>query len=225
MNIRINNELDYTELVIEEVCEFQEDYQLAMIRENQIPGLLKVQGWGVDQKSQYSYDISGLPSMKERFEKEPITEKNLRVFLGQLFAVLEEMRKYMLDINRIVLDPMYIFLRDADYQFCYLPSQESKLTITFHGLTEYFIKAVDYGDTKCVVMACELHKVTMEERYNLRELLKDKGQCESVAGEEEVEKVEQPLQKLRDTIREPRLAQIWKRRKKPDQDEDWMDFL
>ena len=49
---------------------YKEDYQMRMLMENAIPGLLSVRGQGKDDKSQYRYEISGKIPVKAKGEKE-----------------------------------------------------------------------------------------------------------------------------------------------------------
>ena len=39
-------------------------------------------------------------------------------------------------------------------------------------MTEYFVRTLDYGDTNGIVLAYELHKATLQENYNLGEIMK-----------------------------------------------------
>lgn len=232
MEIKVNNELNYTELVIEEECNYQEDYQLAMIRENKLQGLVSMQGRGVDQSSQYLYDITGMQSLKARFEKEKLQERELRDFLSQLLGVLEELRKHMLDINRIMLDPGIIYCRENTYYFCYYPAHKEPLTKAFHGFTEYLICTIDYADPKCVYLACELHKGTMEEQYNLGELLANKSKKRDSDSHKVVYRIEEDedlqdgesAKSIKNMIRDTSLNRFWKGRKKQKR-EDWEDIL
>ncbi len=171
MEIKVNNELKYTELIMEENVEYKEDYQIPMIRENKIEGLLKVAGRGYDNRSQYMYDISGYQTMQQRFEHSKLDGIQLKIFLTQLAQMLDLLGKYMLNVNCILLDPNHIYYKNSRYHFCYFPPKKELIMEGFHALTEYFVKTIDYSDTNSVIMACGLHKETMEEGYSLEKLL------------------------------------------------------
>ena len=53
---------------------YEEDYQMPMLRQNQLDGLLKVEGCEVEGKARYTYEISGLTSMKNPRSDRDITE-------------------------------------------------------------------------------------------------------------------------------------------------------
>lgn len=180
MKVSTVNELGYTELTIEEEEIYQENYQMVMLRECKIPGLLSVIGCGIDENSQYIYDISGLQSMAKLYEKTPLDECDIRGFAKALLGVLEEVKHHMLDINHILLEPEYIYRDDEMFYFCYYPLGKVPIKDSFHQLTQYFVQHIDYGEVDTVILTCGLHKATMEEEYDLTQLLEhesilDKG--------------------------------------------------
>lgn len=173
MKVSVLNELGCTELIIEEEKIYEENYQMTMLRECKIPGLVSVIGCGMDDSSRYMYNISGMQSLAKVYEKMPIDEYSIRQFTKELLGVLEVMKYHMLDINHILLDPEYIFKQNDQYYLCYYPLNEKKIKDSFHELSQYFVQHIDYGEVETVILACGLHKSTMEEDYDLTELLQE----------------------------------------------------
>lgn len=158
-------------ITIEEEGIYQEDYQIRMIQDNEVKGLLNVKGRGADEKSCYDYDVSGKTSLKAMFEKNEISAEDIRILLKNLMTVIEEAEKYLLDIHRILMEPEYIYYEDGSYYFCYYPPGHKNLWEAFHTLTEYFVKHADYKDKACVQMVFLLHKETMKENYSLEKIV------------------------------------------------------
>lgn len=157
-----------------EVPEFyKEDYQLAMLRNNRITGLLEPEGWGVDECSQYSYNISGMISMKAMFEKAKVERDDMELFVVQLVEVIRELKRYMLNANRLLLNEEYIFYQKGQFWFCYLPTENTPLELSFHRLTEYFVSQVNYEEKEGIHLAYELHKATMEENFDIGQIMED----------------------------------------------------
>lgn len=161
----------YLVLESEECCE--EDFQVWMLRENEIPGLLKIQIKYIDETTQYQYDISGKTSLKTMFEKRKLHCKEIKDIVNHLLATMQEMRKYMLDSSKLIMDPEFIFYEKEQYYFCYHPASDEKLTEKFHRLTEFFVREVDYQDDEGVYIAYMLHKSTMEEHYSVEKIMQD----------------------------------------------------
>lgn len=218
--------LNKTHLIIEGLTSYREDYQIHMIRENRIEGLLKFQGRGVDETSQYHYDVSGKVSVKALYEKAKITYKELHMFTAQLVKVTEEIKRYMLEDDHLLLDPEYIFYAEERFYFCYYPLYEGNLCEELHRLTEYFVSQVDYEDRIGIYMAYSLHKATMEENYCLSQIVEQiaiGAQEELRAGdtvtlEEGKAEVEEKHIREQSLVREHKdfnpFKQIWNRRRK-----------
>lgn len=175
-------------ITIEEAGVYQEDYQMKMLGAGEPEGLLPVKGRGLDDSSFYDYDVSGKVSFQALYERNKITGEDLKIFLRRFQMVLGEVTRYLLDINKILLKPEYLFYEDGNVYFCYYPPFQGDIWQEFHDLTEYFVKQADYGDKECVRMVFLLHKGTMEENYSLEKLI---GEClkkeepqEEPAGEE-----------------------------------------
>lgn len=175
-------------ITIEEEAIYQEDYQMRMLRENQIEGLLKVKGRGADNRSYYDYDVSGKISMHALYERNEISTQDLKEFLSGLLKMTEEVEKYLLNKNCLLLEPEYIYYEEGAYYFCYYPPGKGNLWEAFHRLTEYFVKKADYKDQECIQTIFLLHKETMKENYSLEKLAQ---QCLRQEDEENLQEGEE----------------------------------
>ena len=160
-------------ITIEEPVLYKEDYQMRMLKGNQIEGILPVKGRGRDESSFYDYDVSGKISIKAMYERSKIDSRDMKKFLEQLRNVLGGVEEHLLNKHCILLRPEYIFYENEIYYFCYFPLSTEDFWEEFHGLTEYFVKCADYEDQECVKMVFLLHKETMEEYYSLDKLIEE----------------------------------------------------
>lgn len=157
---------------------YEEDYQMWMFRENQIAGVLNVEGCSVEGKARYTYEVGGFTSMSKMFEKKAMEKGTILEVISGLLGAIEILQEYMLNPDCLLLDPEYIFFRAGQWYFCYLPVFETDLEKSFHRLTEYFVKTLDYGDLEGIFLAYELHKATLQEHYDLRFIMEDYKQHE-----------------------------------------------
>lgn len=72
MNTKYEKELNRICLHIHVPEIYEEDYQMPMLRANKIPGILEVNGCGIDGESRYTYEITGLVSMAVLFENKQV---------------------------------------------------------------------------------------------------------------------------------------------------------
>ncbi len=200
MKTSYKKDLKQAYLIIEGDEANPEDYQVAMLRENDIPGVLKLEVRSVDNQNRYYYDITGKTSLRTFHEKVNITYEDMRRLVTDILAVARELPFYMLDGNRLLLEPEYIFSDKKGYYFCYYPAAVGRegnvppgpvAKESFHRLTEFFVREVNYQDEEGVRFAYTLHKATMEENYSIEQILKEMDGEEKP--EEEDEKEESPV--------------------------------
>lgn len=85
--------------------------------------------------------------------------------------LMEKMKDYMLEPNYLMLSEKYIFEKNENYFFCFFPENEKTWQVSYHELTEYFVRKVDYQDLESIQLACMLHKETLKETYDLESIL------------------------------------------------------
>ncbi len=173
MKTYYRNNLKEAYLILESEEEETQDYQLAMLRENHIPGILDTSLRYVDGATQYCYDVSGKTSIQALHEKSPLTLSDIRGLSEALVQAVRELQRYMLPAEHLLLDPEYIFCEKGSYYFCFYPPDEEVLKDKFHKLTEFFVREVDYKDEEGVHLAYTLHKSTMEENYTIEQILEE----------------------------------------------------
>jgi hypothetical protein len=165
------NDLKKAYLILEGKKAEQEDYQIIMLRENDIDGILKTDVRYVDNQSHYHYDISGKTSFKTLHERMQLTFDEMHLLVKNLLQTIHNVRKYMLDANCILLEPEYIFFDQEKFYFCYYPPYCEDTKEAFHRLTEFFVREVNYQDEQGVHFAYTMHKMTMEENYSIEEIM------------------------------------------------------
>ena len=185
-----------------------EGYQVRMLLENSIEGLLPVSVKNVNCSAKYYYDITSRLSMKQLFETETLGDAEIKVILRGLYSVLKELKKYLLDGNKLILEPEWIYL-DVESRkpyFCYMPSYDGNLGKSFERLAEYILHTLNQTSNDTVLLGYEIYRQTKIPNYNLEELLK------KVTGEikEEIKEKEKEEKKEENTLQEEGLV------KKPD---------
>lgn len=171
MESKYKRDLNHTYLILELPVLYEEDYQMKMMQANRIERFLPLSGQGVGENSQYFYEISEKIPMKSLYGKAELEEEELKKFLRQFQEALGNAQRYLLNINRILLAPEYIFCGGGEFYFCYLPVHVGEIWQEFHSLTEYFVSRVSHNDERGMFLAYELHKATMEENYNLEKIM------------------------------------------------------
>lgn len=172
MKVYYKNDLNKAYLVLEEACTI-EDYQAIMLRENEIPGVLKTEIRSFDEYRQYLYDISGKQSLRQLYAREKLGYEEIKNLIESLMYTLQTVKKYMLDGKGILLQPEFVFGEKGVFYYCYYPNNQKDLAEAFHELTEFLVKEVDYRDERGVHLAYVMHKATMEEHYSVERIMEE----------------------------------------------------
>ncbi len=152
--------------------ETAENYQLHMLEQNRISGLLRCERKYIDECLEYQYEITGMCSLREYVEVHPVTLGWLHSLLGCLLRTADQIERYLLDIGNLILAPEFIYYEEEQgFLFCYFPEEVRDQKIVFHELTAYLIQYVNHEDQNCVTVLYQLYKETMEANYSLREIL------------------------------------------------------
>lgn len=178
----LKKELNQTRLRIRLDGLYREDYQVRMLRENRISGLLSISAHGEGQSTVYEYDITGLVSLRQYYKQRKITREEMNQFLKRIQEVIGETEGYLLNPNRLILNPDYIFYEEGVCKFCYFPQGDEDIRMSFHRLMDDFVQWTDYQDVSSVKTAFYLHKETMKENYSLNRIIQA---LEKVKEEEE----------------------------------------
>lgn len=177
MKIMYEDQWGHMEVHVDVPCPYEEDYQLHMLKNNDIGCLLKVTGNGRDGQSRYTFYPGDAVGMEKYYSSQQIKKEDIRKFVEDFMEMVKIVKEHLLNPDHILLTPELIFLSEGKYRFCYLPAktvpESDSLRVSFHKMTEYFVKKLDYQDTEGVLLVYRLHKETFKEQYELAQIMKD----------------------------------------------------
>jgi hypothetical protein len=171
MKAKYEKELNKVNLHIETNLFYEEDYQMKMLRKNDIEGLAKVECQHVNGESVFIYDVSNTMSLRKKYELMELRYDDIYQLLEMLMRTVEEVQGYFLSPDGLVLDPSLIYWKKNKWSFLYLPVKKTNLNKAFHELTEYLVKTLDYKELEGIQLASFLHKETLQENFNLRDII------------------------------------------------------
>ena len=134
LNIQTEDRWDASCIHVDVPSLQKEDYQLQMLQNNRIRGLLELSVTGREEGSRYTYKTLNGASLEERYRMEAMEKKEILELTEQLLSLGEKVKEYLLDPNRILLMPQCIFKIRGEYNFCYLPIEYQSFCEAYHGL-------------------------------------------------------------------------------------------
>ena len=158
-------------IVVEKEGTYEKEFQMCMIETNEIPGLLPVSNRGIDENTQFLYEINGKVSMKAVYEKVKMKSEEMESFLRRFWELQNVWKDYLLDVEHILLQPEFIFLEKEQYYFCYYPMEKQKLEEELLRLFEYFVEKADFTDKNSMYLASRLHRAAMEPGFHFSDII------------------------------------------------------
>lgn len=171
MKSEIRREINRSWLIIRGE-EASDSYEVRMITENTIPGLLPCSSRRVDDCLQLCYEISDMMSIKCLMENRKIKAGELLTLLENLCLSLDSLEEYLLVSEHLLIDPEFIY---ADHQmervlFCYMPEKTQLLQEAFQTLTEYLLPRLDHRDPQAVTLGYGIYRYSLESEFRIDSL-------------------------------------------------------
>lgn len=172
MKVEIRKESQEIWLALSMQCHYTSDYQMRMIERTGPAGILPVRFAEKDGETTFLYRITDMYSLQQYYRHNALNDKEMFLISEAVLSVIDEMRHYLLDPEHLVLNPACIYRHGEELLFCYLPIYRKPFRESFHVLTEYFVKELDYENADAIQAACRFHKYTMEENYDLERIIR-----------------------------------------------------
>lgn len=188
MEITYKRELGQNYLIVRQE-EAKEDYQLEMLSANRIPGILDCRLQMMDGKAALYYEITSHQSLRLVLERKRIEAKELQRLLESLQKAAESCREYLLDGNRLLLNPDYIYLEPDSWEisFCHVPFVEQEMQEELLLLAEYLLERLERKDQQAVALGYEFYRAAGEANISLRQVLEKWKEEEPLQKKEENE--------------------------------------
>lgn len=185
--VRYRKSMDRYYLVVEPEKEAEENYQLRMLLENRIPGLLPLEVKLREGKKELHYDVSSMQPLSRVYDRRELNGEEIRrIFFGILDAI-SGMRDYLLDEEGVVLDPAYIFtdMESGTIRLLFLPFGYDKAEEDpMLQPAEFLMEHADHRDPQAALCAYRIYQTIRKGNYvaaDLRRALEEETQKETPA--------------------------------------------
>lgn len=164
---------------------FEEHYQIKMLKANKPKPFICLSTYEVNNKKCIYYNITSKQEMSKLFEYGKMTVDDVKSVFVSISEAVRTVDAYMLDIDKIILNPQHIYVSMADRQiaFIYYPGYVSNgFYESMRDLFEYIMEKFDHSlDKKQVVKLYEIYQkilVRDYDPYNLMWLFREDGEEE-----------------------------------------------
>lgn len=157
-------------------------YQLQMLANNSIPGILKAGSISLDGEIQLQFDITSVVPIKKLMERRKIGRTDFLNLIRNIVTMVDGTDQYLLDAERIVYDSRYIFADPQDLKlgFAYLPvkTKEHSADSLKNFLLSLMIQDIQFANEQSDNFVQKLLELLKTEDFNisgLKAYLKETG--------------------------------------------------
>ncbi len=146
----------------------EQRYQYCILNRGGIKGLLPCSLRYIDDNGYLYYDITSRQNMKQLFENKTISRDYVLDFFWNLQKLKQELERFLLDMNRVIVSPEEIFqdVEAKDFLFFYVPYYEGEQG--FKALVEFWVEHINYEDevlVECIYRIYEQLEQTGESYF------------------------------------------------------------
>lgn len=149
------------------------NYELSMLQNNELPGLLRFDLAAENGEWKMAYDITGQQSLDCWMETERMDAEVFSALLFAIAGLYERIAPYLINEEKICLQPDHIFVKNGttEFSFCFLPELQSVQTDPVRELLEYLIAKIDHHDDRLVQVVYQAYEKTNEPSYSVLDLI------------------------------------------------------
>lgn len=149
-------------------------YQIRMLENNDVTSLIRPAVIEMDNKIYLKYTITALYVMGKYLREIKVTGNLLFGWVKQIIECIEDMEKYLLLPDNIVLSPEYMFLehKNEALAFIYAAGYDKNIILQIKSFLEYCMQCFDVSDRQGIKLLYNLHAVMSEEGCSVYEIKK-----------------------------------------------------
>lgn len=193
----------------------EDNFQIKMITQGIVPGLLTCKIGNDERESYYYYEISGKNNLKKLYEHKKLSCLKLKNLFLQVRDIYNRCHEHLLEEECLILDPEFIYLDIREFVIALVPYPEhiGNRQKELEQFAEFLLEIIDYEDEPAVELAYAFYEYAQQEnftwssflQYILQSCEKEKlvveeeikEECQVVVDEKEDIKVEKPTSYLK----------------------------
>ena len=150
-----------------------EEFELQMLLNNHIPGLLELQVICGNGSFEYWYDVTGMISMELLLGTEAPGREALAGYIRQICDARMMLEKYFLDANDLIYQPSMLYQdkTSGKLQFCCIPGYHSEQENGLKSFMEEILKYADHSDPQAVRCMYDVYEQCTNPAVRMEDLL------------------------------------------------------
>jgi len=165
MTIQSLNDVRHSFLTVRSDIKLRENFELRMLEENRIDGILPMTVCDNDGILDLNYDITGMLPLSEVLLNRRLTGGDIRHIVLSLKHILTGLGPFLLSGTGMILSAESVYTDPVTLSpyFLYLPGRDESFSSSLTDLLEHLMAAVDHDDYDSVVLAYRLYKESQDD--------------------------------------------------------------
>ena len=172
MNITYKRDARQSYLILTAETPSASAYPARMLTENTLHGILPCRIARLDGEEQWYFSVSGYTSLGDHMETGQLSYPVLRALVLALLQTAEELERYLLSPDALLLSPEFCFLssREEQFAFVYDPEKQSTFREELQKLAQALLPYLDRADSRAVLFGYAFFRRMSEEEASLEAL-------------------------------------------------------
>ncbi len=161
---QILNETEHRYLSMSSDFRLRENFELRMLEENRIEGLLRLSVCDDNGLLRLNYDITGMEPLSEFTAARKLKSADIRQLILTLRHVVSGIAPYLLSSSGILLTPETVYISPFSGAPCflYLPGRKDTFSEALSDFLQTLLACTDHDDCASVVLAYRLYKESLD---------------------------------------------------------------
>ncbi len=150
----------------------EDSFEEEMIRNNVIPGLLRLESCWMEGLKEYRYCIDDRHTLERELQGRRISGIEYQRLFESIFEAIGEARRFLLSEDGFLLakDSIYLHNETGAVELCYLPGHQYPLVEQLRELSEWMLDFIDTNDEQAVYCGYAFHVLCHGEACSFRGL-------------------------------------------------------
>lgn len=150
------------------------NFEITMMEQNNLKGFLKFHIQQVNLGFEYWYEISARHPLSHVLSKKKLNFDEIQFILIQLYSAFETLDNYLIDVDRLLLNPEYIYTDPDNLQlyFCFFPNKQNSFTNSMKEFIQFILDRVDHNDNRAIATIYPIYSYCTLENFTIEGIMK-----------------------------------------------------
>lgn len=151
----------------------ENEFRIQMILNNNIKKILPTKISMINNKKELVCETTGLVAIGSMYDRKRMTARELVTLAQNIKKLMEELHKYLLNVEDIVFEADYIYYSKVkkEYVFCYCPGLGADYQLGLKELFNQILDYVDHNDKETVEVAYGMQNITTQVEFTIEEII------------------------------------------------------